>query len=155
MRNDPLIPNIAVVTDIRVDTPDVKTFRVVGLDGKKPFVHIPGQCAMLSVPGVGEALFSITSSPTLEEYVEFSIKKCGLRDRMAPRHGARVSRSPSAAPTATASLSTPRSRARICCSSRAASVWPRCIPLSTTAVTTVTATARSTSSTAPARRTIW
>ena len=77
MRNDPLIPNLAVVTDIRVDTPDVKTFRVVGLDGKKPFVHIPGQCAMLSVPGVGEALFSITSSPTLEEYVEFSIKKCG------------------------------------------------------------------------------
>ena len=59
MRPDPLIPNLAVVTDIRVDTPDVKTFRVVGLDGKKPFVHIPGQCAMLSVPGVGEALFSI------------------------------------------------------------------------------------------------
>ena len=56
MRPDPLIPNLAVVTDIRVDTPDVKTFRVVGLDGKKPFVHIPGQCAMLSVPGVGEAL---------------------------------------------------------------------------------------------------
>ena len=77
MRNDPQIPNLAVVTVIRVDTPDVKTFRVVGLDGKKPFVHIPGQCAMLSVPGVGEALFSITSSPTLEEYVEFSIKKCG------------------------------------------------------------------------------
>ena len=77
MRADPLIPNLAVVTDIRVDTPDVKTFRVVGLDGKKPFVHIPGQCAMLSMPGVGEALFSITSSPTLEEYVEFSIKKCG------------------------------------------------------------------------------
>ena len=77
MRNDPLIPSLAVVTDIRVDTPDVKTFRVIGLDGKKPFVHIPGQCAMLSVPGVGEALFSITSSPTLEEYVEFSIKKCG------------------------------------------------------------------------------
>ncbi len=89
MRNDPLIPNLAVVTDIRVDTPDVKTFRVVGLDGKKPFVHIPGQCAMLSVPGVGEALFSITSSPTLEEYVEFSIQKMRLRNRMAPRHGAR------------------------------------------------------------------
>ena len=83
MRPDPLIPNLAVVTDIRVDTPDVKTFRVVGLDGKKPFVHIPGQCAMLSVPGVGEALFSITSSPTLEEYVEFSIKKCGLNPIVA------------------------------------------------------------------------
>ena len=77
MRQDPLIPMLAVVTDIRQDTPDVKTFRVVGLDGKKPFVHIPGQCAMLSIPGVGEALFSITSSPTNEEYLEFSIKKCG------------------------------------------------------------------------------
>ena len=74
---DPLIPMGGVVTDIRTDTPDVKTFRGVGLDGKKPFVHIPGQCAMLSMPGVGEALFSITSSPTNEEYLEFSIKKCG------------------------------------------------------------------------------
>lgn len=77
MRTDPLIPNLAVVTDIRVDTPDVKTFRVVGVNGKKPFGHIPGQCAMLSVPGVGEALFSITSSPTEKDFVEFSIKKCG------------------------------------------------------------------------------
>ena len=75
--NDALIPQIGVVTQIRVETPDVKTFRVVGLDGKKPFEHIPGQCAMLSIPGVGEALFSITSSPTVEEYLEFSIKKCG------------------------------------------------------------------------------
>ncbi len=74
---DPLIPMLAVVTDIRTDTPDVKTFRVVGLDGKKPFTHIPGQCAMLSMPGVGEALFSITSSPTNADYLEFSIKKCG------------------------------------------------------------------------------
>ena len=77
MNRDPLIPMIAVVTDIRVDTPDVKTFRVVGLDGRKPFSHIPGQCAMLSVPGVGEAMFSITSSPTDLDFLEFSIKKCG------------------------------------------------------------------------------
>ena len=77
MMQDPLFPTLGVVTDIRKDTPDVKTFRVVGLDGKKPFTHIPGQCAMLSVPGVGEALFSITSSPTNEEYMEVSIKKCG------------------------------------------------------------------------------
>ena len=76
MRHDPLIPVVGEVTMIRVDTPDVKTFRVVGLDGRKPFLHIPGQCAMLSIPGVGEALFSITSSPT-EEYLDFSIKKCG------------------------------------------------------------------------------
>lgn len=76
MRQDPLIPMLGEVTQIRVDTPDVKTFRVMGLDGEKPFLHIPGQCAMLSIPGVGEALFSITSSPT-EPYLDFSIKKCG------------------------------------------------------------------------------
>jgi len=74
---DALVPMLAVVTDVRRDTPDVKTFRVVSPEGKKPFVHIPGQCAMLSMPGIGEALFSITSSPTNEEYLEFSIKKCG------------------------------------------------------------------------------
>lgn len=32
---------------------------------------------MLSIPGVGEAMFSITSSPTNKEFMEFSIKKCG------------------------------------------------------------------------------
>ena len=77
MKEEALIPKIGVVTDIRTDTPDVKTFRVVGLDGKKVFEHIPGQCAMLSIPGVGEGMFSITSSPTNEAFMEFSIKKCG------------------------------------------------------------------------------
>ena len=77
MMQETLIPKLGVVTDIRIDTPDVKTFRVVGLDGKKVFDHMPGQCAMLSIPGVGEAMFSITSSPTNTEYMEFSIKKCG------------------------------------------------------------------------------
>ncbi len=75
-RKDPLVPTVAVITSIRRDTPDVKTFRVALPDGSKPFSHIPGQCAMLSVPGLGEAMFSITSSPT-EPFMEFSIKKCG------------------------------------------------------------------------------
>ena len=74
---DTLIPMIGVITDIRTETPDVKTFRVVGRDGKKLFEHMPGQCAMVSVPGVGEAMFSITSSPTNTEFQEFSIKRCG------------------------------------------------------------------------------
>ena len=77
MNNENLIPKIGVITDIRRDTPDVKTFRVVGTDGKKLFEHMPGQCAMVSVPGVSEAMFSITSSPTNKEFMEFSIKKCG------------------------------------------------------------------------------
>ena len=77
MINETLIPKVGVITDVRKDTPDVKTFRVVGTDGKKLFQHMPGQCAMVSIPGVGECMFSITSSPTNEEYMEFSIKKCG------------------------------------------------------------------------------
>ena len=56
-RREELIPALGVVTEIRKDTPDVKTFRVVTPDGKKAFEHKPGQCAMLSVPGVGEGMF--------------------------------------------------------------------------------------------------
>ena len=77
MNNDTLIPAIGEVTDIRIDTPDVKTVRVNALGGGKVFEHIPGQCAMLSIPGSGEAMFSITSSPTNKDFMEFSIKKCG------------------------------------------------------------------------------
>ena len=77
MTNETLIPMIGVVTDIRRDTPDVKTFRVEAPEGGKLFEHIPGQCAMLSIPGAGEGMFSITSSPTQKNYMEFSIKKCG------------------------------------------------------------------------------
>ncbi len=79
---DTLIPSVGIITDIRQDTSDVKTFRVnaIGPDGKpdgKLFEHMPGQCAMVSVPGVGEGMFSITSSPTNKEFMEFSIKRCG------------------------------------------------------------------------------
>lgn len=77
MNHDALIPQIGIVTDIRTDTPDVKTFRVNAPQGGKCFEHMPGQCAMLSIPGVGEAMFSITSSPTNKEFMEFSIKRCG------------------------------------------------------------------------------
>ena len=77
LANEALIPHIGIVTDVRIDTPDVKTFRVTAPEGGVCFKHIPGQCAMLSIPGVGEAMFSITSSPTNTEFMEFSIKKCG------------------------------------------------------------------------------
>ena len=75
---DVLIPQIGIITDIRQETPDVKTFRVNAPDGGKLFEHMPGQCAMVCAPGVGEGMFSITSSPTNKEYQEFSIKQCGV-----------------------------------------------------------------------------
>ena len=75
--HDTLVPQIGVITDIRRETPDVKTFRVERPEGGKLFEHMPGQCAMVCAPGVGEAMFSITSSPTNKLYQEFSIKMCG------------------------------------------------------------------------------
>ena len=69
-----LFPHVGVVTDIRRDTPDVKTFRVNAREGGKCFEHIPGQCAMLSIPGKGEAMFCSSFSSTYYVYVEFSIK---------------------------------------------------------------------------------
>lgn len=75
---DVLIPLVGVITDIREETPDVKTFRVNAPEGGKLFEHMPGQCAMLCAPGVSEGMFSITSSPTNKEYQEFSIKRCGM-----------------------------------------------------------------------------
>lgn len=77
-KHDTLIPMVGVITDIRDETPDVKTFRVNAPEGGKLFEHMPGQCAMLCVPGVSEGMFSITSSPTNKEYQEFSIKRCGM-----------------------------------------------------------------------------
>ena len=77
MNNETLIPYVGVVTEITQQTPDVKTFRVEAPNGGKLFEHKPGQCAMLSVPGVSEAMISITSSPTNQKFMEFSVKKCG------------------------------------------------------------------------------
>ncbi len=77
MNQETLIPKVGLITDIKQQTPDVKTFRVVAPEGGKLFEHKPGQCAMLSIPGVSEAMISITSSPTNKEYMEFSVKKCG------------------------------------------------------------------------------
>ena len=53
---DTLIPQVGIITDIREETPDVKTFRVKAPNGGKLFEHMPGQCAMVCGPGVTEAI---------------------------------------------------------------------------------------------------
>ncbi|UMZ75465.1 FAD/NAD(P)-binding protein [Natranaerofaba carboxydovora] len=74
MKTNPLVPAKAKIVSIREETSDIKTFEV---EPPPEFPkHIPGQCAMVSVFGVGEALFSITSPPE-EDNLEFSIKKTG------------------------------------------------------------------------------
>lgn len=74
---DELIPSVGIIREIRKQTPDVTTFCITRPEGGRLFEHMPGQCAMIGVPGVGEAMFSITSSPTNTEVQEFSIKRCG------------------------------------------------------------------------------
>ena len=59
---DTLIPKVGVITKITQETPDVKTFCVTAPGGGKLFEHMPGQCAMVCVPGVGEAMFSRPAS---------------------------------------------------------------------------------------------
>ena len=76
-KSDMLIPTVAVITKIVEETSDVKTFTIVDKNGDKAFSHKSGQCAFLSVPGISEAMFSITSAPTNELAMEFSIKRCG------------------------------------------------------------------------------
>ncbi|WP_353893986.1 FAD/NAD(P)-binding protein [Proteinivorax hydrogeniformans] len=73
MENNPLVPVNGEVIEIIEESKDVKTFRV---KPEKDINHLPGQCAMLSLFGVGEAIFSI-SSPPKRDYLDFSIKKTG------------------------------------------------------------------------------
>lgn len=73
---NPLVPQVATIVRIRTETPDVKTFYVKG-EGGIPFNYMPGQCGMITIPPAGEAIFSITSSPTRGEFLEFSIKRVG------------------------------------------------------------------------------
>ena len=74
---DTLIPQVGVITDIRQETPDVKTFRVNAPEGGKLFEHMPGQCAMVCAPGISEGMFSITSSPTNSRFLPFNSVSTG------------------------------------------------------------------------------
>jgi NAD(P)H-flavin reductase len=70
------MPGLCRIIQITEETPDIKTFRIQTTDGEKLFSPLPGQLGMLSLFGVGEAMFSITSQG--EDYLDISIKKTGL-----------------------------------------------------------------------------
>jgi NAD(P)H-flavin reductase len=74
--SNPLVPQICEVFKIVDETPDIKTFFVRTLDGKKPFTPMPGQLGMFSLINIGEGMFSVASQG--ENHLEFSIKKCGM-----------------------------------------------------------------------------
>lgn len=68
-----------VVANIRQETHDVKTFRLVASDGGEiPFVHLPGQYMNLSLSINGETVkrsYTIASAPTQRGHVELTIKR--------------------------------------------------------------------------------
>lgn len=58
---------------------DVKFFQIRLCDMKRAmnFTYKPGQFVMLTVPGIGEAPFSISSTPSRPGLLEFGIRKVG------------------------------------------------------------------------------
>ena len=80
--NNPYMPYPATIEDIREEVGGarpIKTFKVVFNEDelKDNFQYRSGQCAMLSLLGVGESMISITSPPTRKGYLEFSVMKLG------------------------------------------------------------------------------
>ncbi|MFH1146720.1 MAG: FAD/NAD(P)-binding protein [Pseudomonadota bacterium] len=90
MINNIYLPQIAVIRDIKEETPDIKTFTLDFKSKKwgKSFSFRPGQFMMVSVFHSGEVPISISSSPTRTQSLDLSIKRVGaLTTRI---HGCRV-----------------------------------------------------------------
>ena len=74
------LPHIAKVVEIKEETQDVKSFRFefVELKLRENFTWKAGQFLILSIFGVGEAVFTFANPQTRKEFVECSIRKVGL-----------------------------------------------------------------------------
>ena len=83
------LPNLAVIEKIVDETYDTRTFHFNFKDEKlrKEFTFESGQFCMVSIPGVGEAPFCISSSPTRREHLECSIRGVGRLTRALHRLG--------------------------------------------------------------------
>jgi len=73
------VPVPAKIIDIKIETRDVKTYRLVfEYDGfRDDFSFSAGQFVEFSVPAVGESTFCIASAPDDKGYIECSVKKVG------------------------------------------------------------------------------
>jgi sulfhydrogenase subunit gamma (sulfur reductase) len=80
--SNPYLPYTVNIEEAWYETPGeraIKTFKVNFADKKvwDNWSHEPGNCAMVGRLGVGESMFCISSSPTEEGYLRFSIMKAG------------------------------------------------------------------------------
>ncbi|MCD6194475.1 MAG: FAD/NAD(P)-binding protein [Candidatus Aminicenantes bacterium] len=79
MEHNPYLPQLARIISIKEEVGGarpIKTFHLELLNGHR-FDFRCGQCAMISVFGKRESMISISSSPLIKEYLQFSILKMG------------------------------------------------------------------------------
>jgi len=58
-------------------TSDTRYFKVKWLSKENKFTFKPGQFVLFSIPGVGEATFSLSSPPTRTDFIEFGMRRVG------------------------------------------------------------------------------
>jgi NAD(P)H-flavin reductase len=76
---DPYARDLAEILEVHEETSNTKTFLLKFIDAEKQknFSFIPGQFIVISIPGVGEAMFSISSSTSNRENFSTTIRKVG------------------------------------------------------------------------------
>lgn len=74
MKRNPYLPIPATIDHIVEETPTIKTF---GLRPEEPIAFQAGQFVELTVPGLGEAPFTPSSSPAITEEMEITIMRVG------------------------------------------------------------------------------
>src|SRR5512146_190707 len=76
---DPMVPHLAAIEQVVVLTPDTKMLRLRLLDGAvaDAFTYKVGQFALVSVFGVGEAAFDISSLCRPGAPLEFAVRRVG------------------------------------------------------------------------------
>ncbi|UCB45735.1 MAG: FAD/NAD(P)-binding protein [Spirochaetota bacterium] len=76
---DIYIPDMAEIEDIKIETRDVKTFKLVfqSKEIRSNFSFSAGQFIEFSVPRIGESPFCVASAPSDRGYIECSVKKIG------------------------------------------------------------------------------
>ncbi|MDH5811215.1 MAG: FAD/NAD(P)-binding protein [Candidatus Verstraetearchaeota archaeon] len=76
MEYNPYLPRPASVNAVREESLETKTLRLSLINWRATF--LPGQFVQLLLPGVGEAPFCITSSPSDPKHLELTIMRRGL-----------------------------------------------------------------------------
>lgn len=74
MSDNPYLSVPAAIESVAVETPNIRTFRI---RPERPMPFEAGQFVELSIPGVGEAPFTPSSSPTVADTMELTVMCTG------------------------------------------------------------------------------